>query len=143
MNFRGNIEARQLPLGGCDVAVTDGFSGNLLLKLYEGMGKFFSGELKTMLTDGFSAKIAAAILLNKIKAFKKRVDYSEYGGAPMLGAAKPVIKAHGSSKEKAFYNAIRQAKQYVENDVGGEISAALEILRTQKAQASAEALAQS
>ena len=113
INFVGNIEARQLPLGDCDVCVADGFSGNLMLKLYEGMGKFFSNELKGIFKKNVKTKLAAAMVMNS-KDFKKKVDYSEYGGAPLLGTAKPVIKAHGSSDEKAFYNAIRQAKLFTE-----------------------------
>lgn len=125
LNFTGNIEARQIPLGDCDVVVTDGFSGNLLLKLYEGMAKFFSGELKTLLTKDFKSKLAALMVMGNVKEFKKKVDYSEYGGAPLLGTAKPVIKAHGSSNAKAFYNAIRQAKQFTETKVIDEITSAL------------------
>lgn len=125
VNFTGNIEARQIPLGDADVVVTDGFSGNLLLKLYEGMAKFFSGELKTLLTKDFKSKLAALMVMGNVKDFKKKVDYSEYGGAPLLGTAKPVIKAHGSSNAKAFYNAIRQAKQFTETKVIDEITAAL------------------
>lgn len=129
LNFTGNIEARQIPLGDCDVVVTDGFSGNLMLKLYEGMGKFFSGELKTLLTKDFKSKIAALMVLKNVKEFKKKVDYSEHGGAPLLGTAKPVIKAHGSSDAKAFYNAIRQAKLFTETKVIDEITSALESLK--------------
>ena len=129
VNFTGNIEARQIPMGDCDVVVTDGFSGNLLLKLYEGMAKFFSGELKALLTKDFKSKIAALMVLNNVKEFKKKVDYSEYGGAPLLGTAKPVIKAHGSSNAKAFYNAIRQAKQFTETKVIDEISNAIEFMK--------------
>lgn len=129
LNFTGNIEARQIPLGDCDVVVTDGFSGNLMLKLYEGMAKFFSGELKTLLTKDFKSKIAALMVMNNVKEFKKKVDYSEYGGAPLLGTAKPVIKAHGSSNAKAFYNAIRQAKQFTETKVIDEITTALDSMK--------------
>lgn len=129
VNFTGNIEARQIPLGDCDVVVTDGFSGNLMLKLYEGMGKFFSGELKNVLTKDFKSKIAALMVLNNVKEFKKKVDYSEYGGAPLLGTAKPVIKAHGSSNAKAFYNAIRQAKLFTETKVIDEITTALDAMK--------------
>lgn len=129
VNFTGNTEARQIPMGDCDVVVTDGFSGNLLLKLYEGMAKFFSGELKALLTKDFKSKIAALMVLNNVKEFKKKVDYSEYGGAPLLGTAKPVIKAHGSSNAKAFYNAIRQAKQFTETKVIDEISNAIESMK--------------
>ncbi|MDO5125304.1 MAG: phosphate acyltransferase PlsX [Ruminococcus sp.] len=129
VNFIGNIEARQIPMGDCDVVVTDGFSGNLLLKLYEGMAKFFAGELKGILTKDFKSKLAAFMVLGNVKEFRKKVDYSEYGGAPLLGTAKPVIKAHGSSNAKAFYNAIRQAKQFTETKVIDEISSAIESMK--------------
>ena len=133
LNFVGNIEARNIPKGDCDVVVADGFCGNLLLKLYEGMGKFFSNELKSMLLNGIGSKIAAIFLLKKIKAFKKKVDYSEYGGAPLLGISKPVIKAHGSSNAKAFYNAIRQAKIFSKNHVTEEVSQALATIKERQA----------
>ncbi len=129
VNFIGNIEARQVPLGDADVVVADGFTGNIMLKLYEGMGKFFSGELKGMLKKN---KLAAIMLLPSVKAFKKKVDYSEYGGAPLLGTLKPVIKAHGSSDAKAFYNAVRQAKQFTETGVIDEITSALAELKAKE-----------
>lgn len=132
VNFIGNIEARQLPMGDCDVCVADGFCGNIMLKLYEGMAKFFSGELKTLLTKDFKSKMAAMLVMKNVKEFKKKVDYTEYGGAPLLGIAKPVIKAHGSSNAKAFYNAVRQAKQTVENNVIGEITSALEAMKSKQ-----------
>ena len=132
LNFVGNIEARQLPLGDCDVCVTDGFSGNLMLKLYEGMGKFFTGEMKNIFSKNLKSKIGALMVMKNVKEFKKKVDYSEHGGAPLLGTAKPVIKAHGSSDAKAFYNAIRQAKLTVENNVISEITQALEILKSKQ-----------
>ena len=121
VNFIGNIEARQLPLGDCDVCVADGFCGNLMLKLYEGMGKFFSNELKGIFKKNVKTKLAAAMVMKNIKDFKKKVDYSE----SLLGTAKPVIKAHGSSDEKAFYNAIRQAKLFTETKVIDTIAQAL------------------
>ena len=132
VNFVGNIEARQLPMGDCDVCVADGFCGNLMLKLYEGMAKFFSGELKTLLTKDTKSKIAALMVMKNVKEFKKKVDYSEYGGAPLLGTAKPVIKAHGSSNARAFYNAIRQAKQFTETNVIDEITTAIEQLKSKQ-----------
>ncbi len=134
VNFIGNIEARNIPLGETDVVVADGFSGNLMLKLYEGMGKFFASELKNMLLDGVLSKIGAVFLLKKIKAFKKKMDYSEYGGAPLLGTSKPVFKAHGSSDAKAFYNAIRQAKTFAENRVIDEIADGLKTIKEQQAE---------
>lgn len=132
INFYGNLEARNLPDGECDVAVSDGFTGNVALKLYEGMGSFFGHELKSMLTNGITSKLAALLILPKVKSFKKRFDYTEVGGAVLMGISKPVIKAHGSSNAKAFYNAIRQAKQCVEGDFVGEISRSLEKLAADK-----------
>ena len=125
VNFIGNLEARQLPLGDCDVCVADGFTGNMMLKLFEGSAKFFAGEFKNILTSGFKSKIAALMVMKNIKAFKKKTDYTEYGGAPLLGTARPVIKAHGSSNAKAFYNAIRQAKLFCERNVIEEITSAV------------------
>lgn len=116
LNFCGNLEARDLPKGGYDVAVTDGFTGNVVLKLYEGMGSFFAGKLKEIYS-GFFGKLSALLVYRKIKTFKKQMDYTEEGGAVLLGINKPVVKAHGSSDAKAFYNAIRQAKACVDGNV--------------------------
>lgn len=116
LNFCGNLEARELPKGNFDVAVTDGFTGNVVLKLYEGMGAFLGDKLKEIFS-GISGKIAALSVLGKIKAMKKQMDYKEHGGAVLLGVSKPVIKAHGSSDAKAFFNAIRQAKACVDGNV--------------------------
>lgn len=129
VNFYGNLEARDMPQGVCQVAVSDGFTGNIALKLYEGMGTFFAGELKGMLKDSNSGKLAALLIMKKVKAFKKKLDYTEVGGGVLMGVAKPVIKAHGSSNGKAFFNAVRQAKKCVDGDVIGEISRSLEKLK--------------
>lgn len=134
VEFIGNVEGRDIPLGEADVVVADGFSGNLILKTIEGMGKFFSTSLKEMFSDGIGGKIGALIMLKKINGFKKKMDYTEHGGAPLLGAQKPVIKAHGSSNAKAFYNAIRQAKICVENDLVGEITKGLEVLKASQSE---------
>ncbi|MCL2014439.1 MAG: phosphate acyltransferase PlsX [Oscillospiraceae bacterium] len=117
VNFTGNIEAREIPLGHCDVVVADGFTGNIILKLEEGMGSFISSELKSMFGASLKTKIVAMLVMKQIKAFKKKMDYKEYGGAPFLGSSKPVIKAHGSSDAKAFFNAIRQARMCVKQNV--------------------------
>lgn len=108
INFVGNVEAGSLPLGACDIVVTDGFTGNVTLKAFEGMGKLFSKKLKAVF-KGFSGVLAYLLLKKKIKELKKSFDASEIGGSPILGLRKTVIKAHGSSKEKAFMNAIYQA----------------------------------
>lgn len=134
VDFYGNLEARELPFGVCQVAVSDGFTGNIALKLYEGMGSFFAGELKGMLTSGLSGKLAALMIMPKVKAFKKKLDYTEVGGAVLMGISKPVIKAHGSSNAKAFYNAIRQAKNCVDGKVIDAISQSLEAVKTAAAE---------
>ncbi len=121
VNFCGNAEARELPFSTADVIVADGFTGNIALKLYEGMGKFMSSELKNNIFAG-SGKLAALLVMSKIKKLSQRIDYKAVGGALMIGASKPVIKAHGSSDAKAFYNAIRQARDCVKGNMIAAIS---------------------
>ena len=125
INFIGNVEARDIPLGACDVVVADGFAGNMILKSVEGMGALMIKELKDMFFASTKTKIAALLLKGQLKQFKKRMDYTEYGWAPLMGIAKPVIKAHGSSNPNAFKNAIRQAKEFVQKEVIHEIIANL------------------
>lgn len=117
INFCGNLETREMPKGNFDVAVTDGFTGNIALKLYEGMGVFMGYSLKKIFSGGLKAKLSAVMVMDKIKALKKIMDYTEEGGAVLMGIAKPVIKAHGSSDAKAFYNAVRQAKACIDGGV--------------------------
>ncbi|WP_173386484.1 phosphate acyltransferase PlsX [Ruminococcus flavefaciens] len=117
LNFAGNIEARDLPKGEVQVVVTDGFTGNIVLKLYEGMGSFFAKKVKWIFSG--AGKLGAVFSLGKIKAFRKQMDYKEVGGSALLGVRKPVIKAHGSSDGTAFFNAVRQAKKCVEGNVAG------------------------
>lgn len=124
-NFIGNVEAREVPLGGCDVAVCDGFTGNILLKTMEGLAALFMGELKAIFMKSLPNKLAAAAVKKDIKGLKKQFDSAEYGGALLLGSRSPVIKAHGSSDAKAFYNAIRQAISCCENNIIGEIETQL------------------
>ncbi len=115
LNFAGNIEARDLPKGECDVVVTDGFTGNIVLKLYEGMGSFFAKKMKWIFSG--AGAIGALFSFGKIKQFKKQMDYRETGGSALMGVKKPVIKAHGSSDSTAFFNAVRQAQRCVEGKV--------------------------
>jgi glycerol-3-phosphate acyltransferase PlsX len=117
VNFVGNIEGNKLPLGGCDVAVADGFTGNVVLKTIEGMGKLLSGEIKAMFGSGLGGALAYLLMRKKLKNFKKKFDAKEHGGAPILGLSKTVIKAHGSSDARAFSNAIRQAVNCVNSGV--------------------------
>ena len=109
INFIGNVEGNQLPHGYCDVAVCDGFVGNIVLKTIEGMGKLMSGELKGIFKSGLGGILAYLLVKKQLKNFKKKFDAKEHGGAPILGLSKTVIKAHGSSDAKAFMNAVRQA----------------------------------
>ena len=125
INFVGNIEGRDIMNGEADVIVADGFSGNIALKTCEGVAGFMSGMLKGMLKKNARTMLAAILLKNELKEFKAKLDYTEYGGAPILGVTKGVIKAHGSSNAKAFKNAIRQAKIYAENNVSDVIANSL------------------
>lgn len=134
LHFGGNAEAREIPSGEFDVVVSDGFTGNVVLKLYEGMGSFFSYTLKDMLMNGILSKLAAVLVMKKLKGFRKKMDYTEQGGAALMGISKPVIKAHGSSNAKAFYNAIRQAKNFAEKGVIDEITKSLELLKDAQTQ---------
>ena len=119
IHFVGNIEPRDIPAGNADVVVADGFTGNAVLKLTEGLAKFFGGKLKAIFKKNLLSKLAYLMVKGGVADFKKGMDADEYGGAPFLGAAKPVIKAHGSSNARAIKNAIRQAKLCVENDLCG------------------------
>lgn len=125
IQFVGNVEAREVLYGPCDVLVCDGYSGNILLKNTEGVAKAIFERLKQELTANLLNKLAAAILKPSLKRFAKEMDYKEHGGAPLLGLAGPIIKAHGSSDATAFYNAIRQARRFVANDVIAQMEAEL------------------
>ncbi|MCR4925097.1 MAG: phosphate acyltransferase PlsX [Clostridiales bacterium] len=125
-NFIGNIEARDVPFGEADVVVADGFTGNMLLKMYEGSASAILKMVKGIFLKSAITKVAALMLKPALKDFKARMDYTEYGGAAFLGISKPVIKAHGSSNAKAIKNAIRQAKYCVEGNIIGEIVANLQ-----------------
>ena len=103
--------------------VTDGFTGNILLKSIEGMGKLMMGILKGLFTSNFFTKLAYLLTKKQLGSVKKKFDSSEQGGAPLLGISKPVIKAHGSSNAKAFKNAIRQAAAYADSGMIEELSA--------------------
>ena len=124
--FAGNVEARDFTSGEYQVIVFDGFDGNLILKYTEGVVSTFSGMLKEEFTRNLRSKIGAMLLLPGLKRFKARMDYREYGGAPLLGVDGAVIKAHGASDAKAVCSAIRQARTMLENDVVGKIRQGVE-----------------
>ncbi|MDR1002447.1 MAG: phosphate acyltransferase PlsX [Oscillospiraceae bacterium] len=121
INFVGNVEARDIPFSVCDVVVTDGFTGNIILKMYEGVASALMGKFKQVFKKSLKNKLAAASIMGDLKIMKKDLDYSEYGGAPFIGVKKPVFKAHGSSDAKTFCNAIGQTAEFIRADVIGQI----------------------
>lgn len=126
LNFIGNIEAREVPKDAADVVVTDGFTGNIMLKLFEGVALTLMGKMKNLFNTNLKTKIAGAMVLPEIRSLKKQIDYNEFGGAPIIGISKPVFKAHGNSKAKTFKNAIRLTIDYVNGNVVEEIKNAIE-----------------
>ncbi len=125
LNFQGNIEARDVIFGETDVVVTDGFSGNIYLKSSEGMSLAIMGEFKHKLTEGVIAKAGAMLAYSKIKEIKQVFDYSDAGGAPILGLKGAVLKIHGNSKATEVYYAIHRAVDYVDNDITNMIAEAI------------------
>lgn len=117
LNFIGNIEAREILQGKADIIVCDGFVGNMILKTLEGTVLELMKGIKNELMSSTRTKIGAALIKPALVNLKNKLDYSEHGGAPILGVKETVVKAHGSSDEKAFKNAIRQAKICFENNV--------------------------
>ncbi|CAH0346947.1 phosphate acyltransferase PlsX [Bacillus sp. CECT 9360] len=126
INFVGNVEARDLLEGPADVVVTDGFTGNMVLKTIEGTAMSVFSMLKTALMSNLKSKLAAGVLKPELRGIKNQMDYSEYGGAGLFGLKAPVIKAHGSSDANAFFNAIRQTREMVQHDVIENIRAMIE-----------------
>ena len=117
INFVGNIEGRDVAFGAADIVLCDGFTGNVLLKTYEGVGMYFVGEMKKMFKKSAFSKLAALMVKSSLMEFKQKLDYKEVGGAPLLGISKPVIKAHGSSDAHAVKSAIRQAMEYADSHI--------------------------
>ena len=132
LNFVGNVEARDVPLGAVDVVVCDGFSGNVLLKSIEGTAMFMGSLMSKMFKKNLLSKLAAMLVMKDIKAFKKLLDYREIGGTQFLGIKKPVIKAHGSSDALAFCNAVGQAAAAVRADFSAELEQSLQELAKMK-----------
>ncbi|MBQ2785706.1 MAG: phosphate acyltransferase PlsX [Oscillospiraceae bacterium] len=128
INFVGNVEARDVPLGAVDVVVCDGFAGNVLLKSIEGTAMFMGSLMSKMFKKNLLSKLAALLVMKDIKAFKKLLDYREIGGTEFLGIRKPVIKAHGSSDMIAFRNALRQAELAASADNSAELEQSLQKL---------------
>lgn len=121
INFIGNVEGKTLPYGECDVIVTDGFTGNIVLKTIEGLSSFLMHKLKDVFMKNLITKLSALTIKDGVRKLRSSFDASDYGGAPLLGLSKPVIKAHGSSDARAIKNAIRQAIDFIRNGVIVEI----------------------
>ncbi len=121
VNFIGNVEGRDIPLDGCDVLVTDGFNGNLILKTYEGVAIALMDRVKDIFKKSTKNKIAAAMVMNDLRALKTTLDTDVYGGAPILGAAKPVFKVHGNATAKTMKYAVKLTMNYVNTNVIREI----------------------
>ena len=125
LNFVGNVEARDVPLGAVDVIVCDGFSGNVLLKSIEGTASFMGSLMKGLFKKNIFTKIGYLLCRSGVNEFKKMLDYREIGGTPFLGIKKPVIKAHGSSDARAFRNAVKQAMDAAQSDISQELEQGL------------------
>lgn len=121
INFIGNVEARDIPQDGADVVVADGFTGNIILKMFEGVAMTLMGKIKGLFTKNLKTKLAAALMLSDMKTLKKQIDYNEFGGAPIIGVSKPVFKAHGNAKAKTIKSALRLTALYVEGNVVSKI----------------------
>lgn len=121
LNFTGNVEARDVPLGAVDVVVCDGFSGNVLLKTIEGTAMFMGSLMKKIFKKNAFSKLGYLLCKSGVQDMMKLMDYHEVGGTQFLGIKKPVIKAHGSSDALAFRNALRQASEAVTCDINGEL----------------------
>ena len=125
IRFGGNVEPRDVPAGTADVVVCDGFTGNVALKMMEGVADMIMKNIKGVFMSTLATKLAALVVKPHLGAFKKKMDTSEYGGAPLLGISKPVIKAHGNSKAAAIKNAIRVAGEFAQAGVIEDIAAAV------------------
>ena len=130
--FTGNIEASDVMMGGADVVVADGFTGNVMLKSLEGTGKFLLKELKKRFLSSTKTKLAAAMVKSDMADMKKLLDPSEIGGTPFLGISRPVIKAHGSSDARAICNAVLRAKEYAESGFIADIEANIDAMKLER-----------
>jgi glycerol-3-phosphate acyltransferase PlsX len=119
-------------LGGADVIVADGFSGNVMLKSLEGTAKFLLKELKAMFLSSTKTKLAATLVKSDIDGLKKLLDPSEIGGTPFLGISKPVIKAHGSSDARAICNAVLRAKEYAESGIISDVERDIALMKVER-----------
>ena len=129
LNFIGNIEAKEAIKGGCDVIVTDGFSGNVMLKTMEGVGSLAGTALKGIFKKNLLTKLAALAVMPGLNSFKAMMDPNKVGGTAFVGISKPVIKAHGSSNAEAIENAIGQAVQFAGSGIIADIENNIELMK--------------
>ena len=134
LHFIGNIEASDAMLGGADVIVADGFTGNVMLKALEGTAKLMSKELKGLFLSGTKTKLAALLMKNQMAEFKQMMDPGEVGGTPFLGITKPVIKAHGGSDARAIQNAVRRAAEFAASGFIADVEANVALMQMDMAE---------
>lgn len=125
IRFTGNIEARDIPYNQADVVVADGFTGNMILKLYEGVAMALMDKVKGVFMGSMKGKLAAAMVYNDLKKMKKELDYNEYGGAPIMGCSKPVFKIHGSAKASTVKSALALSRDYTQSGIIEQIGQAV------------------
>ena len=126
IRFTGSCEARDVPYGSCDVAVCDGFTGNVIIKMYEGTGTLLLSEMKNAFYSGIQSKLGALLVKNALKRALGKYDVSQYGGAPVLGLKSLVVKMHGSAKAKEVKRAIEQCVQFYQEDIAAKSASYLE-----------------
>ena len=132
LHFIGNIEANTALLGGADVIVADGYSGNILLKTVEGAAKLLLGEMKKAFLSSTKSKLGALLVKDSLGDVKKLLDPSEVGGTPFLGISKPVLKAHGSSDARAIRNAVFRAVEYAQSGIIADVEAHIDVMKVEK-----------
>lgn len=136
INFIGNVEARDLPNGVADVVVTDAFSGNIALKMYEGTAKVLLGEITGVLKSSVLTKLGASLIVRPLKKTLKKYDAKQYGGAPLLGCSGLVVKAHGSARAAEIHNAIIQCIDFKEHSINDQFKDRMHLVdRTRKSTA--------
>ena len=132
LHFIGNIEAKEAIKGGCDVIVTDGFSGNILLKTMEGVGSFAGSALKSMFKKNLLTKLAALAVMPGLNAFKDKLDPNKVGGTAFIGISKAVIKAHGASNAEAVENAVGQAATFARSGLIEKIEENVNLMKIEQ-----------
>lgn len=132
INFIGNVEGRDVPMSVADVVVTDGFTGNVALKIYEGLAAVLMSSIKEVFMSSTKTKLGAMMLKDSMSSFKKKYDYKEVGGTTFLGLRKPVFKTHGSSDARTFCSTIISAYDYVKANVTEEIKRGIDLLKDEQ-----------